>query len=202
MSMLNIGITGGIGSGKSTVGKIFSSLGYRLYHADARAKALMTDNPRVVQQVKDLFGEETYFDDGTLNRALLGKIVFQDSSKLAQLNAIVHPETARDYVEWVQETPADYGKTFVLKEAAILYESGASAYSDAVITVYAPTATRLSRVMNRDKVDRQTVLARMNKQWPEIKKVHQAEFMIINDGKHALIPQVLAAITYFNQSSS
>lgn len=198
MRISHIGITGGIGSGKSTVGKIFSSLGYRLYHADVRAKALMTDNPRVVQKVTELFGAEAYFEDGSLNRALIGKIVFQDSQMLTQLNAIVHPETGRDYVEWSQATPLDYSKRFVLKEAAILYESGASAYSDAVITVYAPISTRLTRVMSRDQTDEETVLARMHKQWPELDKLRRADFVIVNDGKHPLIPQVLAAIKYFS----
>ena len=197
MNIQHIGITGGIGSGKSTIGRIFTSLGYRLYHADARAKQLMVENPVIMSGVKTLFGEQAYLEDGSLNRKLIGQIVFNDQKLLQQLNSIVHPETGKDYLAWVQTTPKTYSKSFMLKEAAILYESGAYLLSDSVMSVYAPKELRIKRVMARDKVDRQTVLGRMSKQWNEVEKLRRAEFAFINDGKHALIPQVLAAIRYF-----
>ncbi|MEL6133908.1 MAG: dephospho-CoA kinase, partial [Bacteroidota bacterium] len=192
--MKNVGITGGIGSGKSLVGRIFVSLGYRLYEADSRAKILMIENPRIVEGVKGLFGAEAYLDDGTLNRAYIGKIVFNDQHKLQQLNAIVHPETGRDYLEWVAATPKDYDKSFVLKEAAILYESGAHKSTDAVLSIYAPQSLRIQRVADRDQTDTSAVKARMDKQWAEWEKYRRADFTIINDGIHLLLPQVKAAI--------
>ena len=196
--MKNVGITGGIGSGKSLVGRIFTSLGYRLYEADARAKLLMIENPRIVKGVKKLFGKESYGEDGSLNRAFIGKAVFNDQKKLQQLNAIVHPETGRDYLEWVAATPADYDKPFVLKEAAILYESGAYKSTDAVLSVYAPQLLRIQRVMDRDQTPAAAVTARMDKQWSEWEKYRRADFTIINDGNHLLLPQIKASIQFFS----
>ncbi|MEL6729615.1 MAG: dephospho-CoA kinase [Bacteroidota bacterium] len=196
--MKNVGITGGIGSGKSLVGHIFTSLGYRLYEADARAKSLMIENQRIIDGVKNLFGEASYGKDGSLNRAFIGKIVFSDQEKLQQLNAIVHPETGRDYLEWVAATPDDYDKPFVLKEAAILYESGAYKSTDAVLSVYAPQSVRIQRVIDRDQTHAAAVKARMDKQWSEWEKYRRADFTIINDGNHLLLPQVKAAIQFFS----
>ncbi|MEL6696795.1 MAG: dephospho-CoA kinase [Bacteroidota bacterium] len=196
--MKNVGITGGIGSGKSLVGHIFTSLGYRLYEADARAKSLMIENQRIIDGVKNLFGEASYGEDGSLNRAFIGKIVFSDQEKLQQLNAIVHPETGRDYLEWVAATPDDYDKPFVLKEAAILYESGAYRSTDAVLSVYAPQSVRIQRVIDRDQTHAAAVKARMDKQWSEWEKYRRADFTIINDGNHLLLPQVKAAIQFFS----
>ncbi|MEO1385707.1 MAG: dephospho-CoA kinase [Bacteroidota bacterium] len=199
--MKNVGITGGIGSGKSLVGHIFTSLGYRLYEADARAKSLMIENQRIIDGVKNLFGEASYGEDGSLNRAFIGKIVFSDQEKLQQLNAIVHPETGRDYLEWVAATPDDYDKPFVLKEAAILYESGAYRSTDAVLSVYAPQSVRIQRVIDRDQTHAAAVKARMDKQWSEWEKYRRADFTIINDGNHLLLPQVKAAIQFFSAPS-
>lgn len=198
MGINQIGITGGIGSGKSTVGRILTSLGYKMYHADVRAKKLMTEDQELVKQVKELFGEEAYLPDGSLNRTLIGSVVFNDAAALAKLNGIVHPATARDYQGWAQSLK-HYSKKFALKEAAIMYESGAYKYSDAIITVYAPKQIRIERVMQRDQVEASVVQARMSKQWPEIEKLRRAEFIIVNDGRHALIPQVLEAIRWANQ---
>ncbi|RMG19043.1 MAG: dephospho-CoA kinase [Bacteroidetes bacterium] len=196
--MKKIGVTGGIGSGKSTVCRIFAALGYEVYEADKRAKALMTENPRVRQGVLNLFGREAYLPEGSLNRAYIGSIVFKDAQKLKQLNAIVHPETARDFENWMQALPAGYDKPFVLKEAAILFESGAYRGVDEVLCVYAPKTLRLKRVCQRDGVSAESVLQRMSKQWPEQQKLLRADFAIYNDEQHALTHQVLAAIRYFS----
>ncbi|MEO1449773.1 MAG: dephospho-CoA kinase [Bacteroidota bacterium] len=197
--MKSIGITGGIGSGKSFVCSLFEKLGYAIYSADARARILMTEDAVLVAGVKDLFGEQAYLPDGSLNRALIGGIVFHDADKLAQLNALVHPATGRDYLAWHEKVAqSDYDKAFALKEAAILFESGAYKTSNGVISVYAPKQLRLERVMARDKVKKEAVEARMRKQWPEIEKQRRADFLFINDGLHHLLPQVKAAIQFFS----
>lgn len=199
MSILKIGITGGIGSGKTRVCRIFSSLGYEVYYADERAKWLMVNDPGLIAGVKDLFGEEAYLPDGALNRKFIGQIAFSDPGVLQQLNSIVHPVTGRDFEEWAKKVKADYAKAFVLKEAAILYESGAYLKSDGVITVYAPKSVRISRVIQRDSTSPEAVLQRMDKQWPESEKMFRSDFMIINDGNHPLTTQVASAIRFFER---
>ena len=192
--MKHIGITGGIGSGKSTVARIFESMGYAVYYSDKRAKALMTEDAKLVKGVKDLFGAEAYFEDGSLNRAFVGEQVFNDEKKLEALNALVHPAVGRDYRRWAASLK-DYDKPFTLKEAAILFESGADRDTDEVIAVYAPKKLRIERVMARDGVTAEAVEARMAKQWPESKKMARSDYIIYNDGKHMLIPQVLDFIS-------
>lgn len=193
----SVGITGGIGSGKSLICNTFRSLGYRVYDADSRAKALMAEDAELVSGIKALLGEAAYRPDGSLDRAYVGGIVFQNPDKLAQLNQLVHPATGRDFARWMAETPEDYRKPFVLKEAAILYESGAWKQSDGVISVYAPKSLRLRRVMARDQAPEEAVIARMDKQWPELEKLRRADFAIFNDGEHLIAPQVAAAIRFF-----
>ncbi|MEL6673166.1 MAG: dephospho-CoA kinase [Bacteroidota bacterium] len=194
---LHIGLTGGIGSGKSLVASIFERFGFKVYYADQAARDLMNEHQPLVNAVKQLLGEAAYTAEGILDRAWVGQQVFNNPEKLQALNAIVHPETARDYLEWGRAAIEGYVKPFLLKEAAILFESGAYKYSDAVITVYAPKAIRLERVMKRDGVARAAVEARMNKQWPEQEKLKRADFVITNDGQHHLIPQVQEAIRFF-----
>lgn len=198
MSLIHIGITGGIGSGKSTVCRIFEQLGYAVYYADQRAKALMVENPKIIQGLTEAFGPDAYFSDGSLNRAYLGAQVFQDAEKLKLINGIVHPETAKDYLLWSKEIVSGYQLPFVLKEAAILFESGAARFSDRVISVYAPTALRIQRVTQRDGVEEAAVQARIDKQWSEQEKLRRSDWVIVNDGHHHLIPQVLAAIQHFS----
>lgn len=193
--LLKVGITGGIGSGKSTVARIFESIGYAVYRADDRAKWLMNHDPQLIAEVKELFGEEAYDASGNLNRQLIGGIVFKQADMLAKLNAAVHPRTGKDFLDWVKEKEqSDYEKTFILKEAAILYESGAYKAADAVITVYAPQKLRLERVMARDGVTEEAVLDRMNRQWPDAEKIRRADFVIYNDEEHSLIRQVMEGV--------
>lgn len=193
----NIGITGGIGSGKSLIASLFEGMGYAIYAADQRAKALMTQDPELVAGVKNLFGPEAYLPDASLNRTLIGSIVFKDAAMLSRLNALVHPATGRDYIHWQSEIAASgYDRPFVLKEAAILFESGAYKLSDLVISVYAPKQLRIQRVIQRDQSSAEAVAARMSKQWPEQEKMQRADFVIINDGQHHLIPQVREAIRF------
>lgn len=192
-----VGITGGIGSGKSTVANIFRTLGYLVYEADSRARSLSNHDPIVIEAIKDTFGADLYLENGELDRKKMAGIVFHDPEKLALLNQIIHPATYRDYDKWFAEIPQDYPHSFILKEAAILFESGSWKKSDGIITVFAPKALRIERVMDRDGTTAEEVSARMENQWPDQKKIDLADFTIFNDGQHAVIPQVLEAIRYF-----
>lgn len=185
--MKKIGITGGIGSGKTTVCKIFESLGIPVYYADDRAKALMTDNMELVSAIKDLFGDQAYLEDGSLNRPFIASIVFNDKKKLAQLNGLVHPAVAKDGIIWQQSQSL---VPYTLKEAALLIESGSYQAMDYLVTVWAPRETRIQRVLQRDGTTREEVEARMDKQMPEFEKLKLAHFVIINDGERSLVKQV------------
>ncbi len=194
-----IGVTGGIGSGKSTVCRIFQHLGYSVYSADDRAKAVMVSYKPLVKQLKELFGEEAYFPDGSLNRKWIGAQVFSNKEKLQALNSLVHPAVHRDFHQWVEKLKLSYHKSFVLYEAAILFESGGKDRVNGVITVFAPKTLRIQRVVSRDRVSPEQVEARMNNQWPDHKKLALADFVIYNDEKHMLIPQVFEAVRFWQE---
>jgi dephospho-CoA kinase len=196
--ILQIGITGGIGSGKSFLCKIFESLSYKIYYADAQAKSLMSTEPFLVKEIKTLLGEEAYLPAGNLNRGFVSEVVFKNPEKLKALNALVHPAVGRDFQRWYKNLSKGYTQNFVLKEAAILYESGAYRVSDGVISVYAPKNLRIKRILERDPTNRKAILARMDQQWSESEKVSRADFTIFNDGKHHLLPQVRDAIRFFS----
>lgn len=186
--MLNIGITGGIGSGKSTVCKIFESIGVPVYYADNRSKFLLANNPEVIQKVKELLGEDVY-ENEIPNRKKIAAIVFNDSEKLNALNAIMHPAVAKDSIHWQTERQKE-GHSYVLREAALVYETGMDKKLDKVIVVDAPKNMRIQRVIDRDNITEDEVLARMSKQMPQEEKNKRADFLIVNDGKTELIPQV------------
>lgn len=194
--MIILGITGGIGSGKSLIASILSKTGVPVYYADDRAKSLMNTDPILVESIKELLGENAYLKDGTLNRPYVGAQVFGNAEKLSQLNAIVHPATGKDFYNWAQSCRSE-GHQLIAKEAAILFESGAYLACNKVVTVYAPKSVRIERVIKRDAVSQEDVLARMSKQWPEWKKIRRSDWIIINDGQHSLIPQVLEMRTSF-----
>ncbi len=185
--MLKVGITGGIGSGKTTVCKIFELLGIPVYYADDRAKLLMTENEDVVREVKKAFGQEAYFEDGTLNRSYLSSIVFKDEDQLKRLNAIVHPAVYLDGETWHN---AQENVPFTLKEAALFFENGSNLLMDKMICVTAPEALRIERVVKRDKSTEAAVRARMDKQLPESVKVEGSDYIINNDGSKSLLIQV------------
>ena len=188
--MLLVGITGGIGSGKTTVCKIFEVLGIPIYYADDRAKHLMHDNVKLVAALKEAFGEDIY-QNGQLDRPVLAAKVFNDAAKLEKLNSLVHPAVAEDSVSWQME---HLDAPYTLREAALLFEVGTYKALNKIIVVTAPLEVRMQRVMARDKVTEEQVLARINSQWPEEKKIELADFIITNDGQE-LIPQVLAVHT-------
>lgn len=183
-----IGITGGIGSGKSTVAKVFGLLGIPVYSADDAAKEIMVKDQQLIEQIKDHFGAEAYLPDGSLNRKFISNIVFNDKTQLEKLNSIVHPATIRDSEAWAQRQKSPY----VIKEAALLFETESFHHVDKVIGVYAPEALRILRVMKRDNVSRDAVLARMHKQIDDRIKMKLSDFVIYNDEQQMVIPQVLA----------
>lgn len=186
---LEVGITGNIGSGKTLVSRIFSLLDIPLYNADTRAKWLMENDSMLVDQLKSFFGSAAYFKDGKLNRKYLAETVFNDKKKIDYLNSQVHPAVARDYKTWVaNHSYAPY----ILKEAALLFESGSYRGLDAIITVYAPLEIRLIRTMERDKGRTEEQVKAIDKnQWDDQIKIEKADYIIYNDDSKMVIPQVV-----------
>lgn len=184
--MLTIGLTGGIGSGKSTVAKIFEVLGIPVFNADMEAKKLMEENLDIRAAVQAEFGQETYAE-GKLNRAMLSAQVFSNPYLLDKLNAIVHPITIAFAATWANRQTSPY----VIKEAAIIFESGSGANLQYVVGVYAPSALRIHRVMQRDQYTREQVIERMNRQIDEDLKMKLCDYVLFNDEQQLLTPQVL-----------
>lgn len=170
-----IGLTGGIGSGKSSVLEVFSAKGIPCYQSDHQARKLMQEDERLVEQIKALFGDDIY-KENQLDRAQLADLVFADKAKLESLNAIVHPAVQIDFKVFIAEQDAPY----VLKEAAILFETGVAEVCDAVILVTAPELLRIERVMKRENIDPKSIRARMNHQWSDNQKIPLADFIIDN----------------------
>lgn len=190
---LRVGITGGIGSGKSTVARIFEVLGIPVYYADAAARRLMNDDESLRQSIVQAFGTEAYTGH-ELNRSYIANVVFNNPEKLALLNALTHPATIRDAENWMQQQKAPY----VLKEAALIFESGSAAGLDYVIGVFAPEALRIQRVMYRDGISREQVKQRIDRQIEESVKMKLCDFVIRNDEQEMLIPQVLKLHQYLD----
>jgi dephospho-CoA kinase len=184
--VLKIGLTGGIGSGKSIMAKIFSILGIPVFYADVAARNVMHEDAVLKQKIKQTFGEEAYEND-KLNRKYIADIVFNNPFKLEQLNAIVHPATIAAAQQWMLQQTTPYA----IKEAALFFESGSAEGLDYIIGVYAPQHLRIQRVMQRDNVTREDVLTRMSKQINEEMKMRLCDFVIINDEQTLVIPQVL-----------
>jgi len=185
--MLKIGITGNIGSGKSTACKVFELLGIKVYSADERARLLMR-KPEIIKAITKVFGTEILDSDGQVDRKKLGGIVFNNNEKLKQLEGIIHPATIKDFAEWCK---AHTDEPYILKEAAILYESGTYKGLDKVIVIIADEATRIYRVVERDKSSPESVRQRDSHQWAEEEKIKHADYLIENDGKQLLLPQVI-----------
>jgi len=188
--MLKIGITGGIGSGKTTVCRVFETLGIPVFYADAIAKELMITDQILVDGVKTEFGTASYTATGKLNNKHIASIVFEDKLALERLNALVHPAVFRAFDRWLETISKSV--PYVLKEAALLFESGSYQMSDQTILVTAPLATKLNRVMQRDGVTKEQVLARMDKQLTDEQKIKMADHFIENNENASIILQVMA----------
>ena len=186
---LRIGITGGIGSGKSLICKIFSILGVPIYDADSAARTLMTTDSILINQVKREFGDSSYELDGSLNREYLSREVFNDAIKLKKLNQLVHPRVAVDSESWIERNKT---RPYVVKEAALLFESDANKLLDKIIVVTAPERLRVQRVLDRDETrTEEDVVKIIHNQMSEEEKIAKADFVIRNDETELVVPQVL-----------
>ena len=184
--MLKIGLTGGIGSGKTTVARIFEVLGIPVYYADQAARDLMNTDPELKQLILTGFGQDAY-EAGTLNRSWLAERVFNNPEKLALLNSFVHPVTIRDADSWMKIQTSEYA----IKEAALIFEGKLEKYFDFIIGVTAPESLRIERAVQRDHTTTENVMQRMRQQMDESEKIGRCDFVILNDGKQPILPQVL-----------
>jgi len=184
--MLKIGLTGGIGSGKTTVAKVFTTLGIPVYHADLEARRLMENEPTLIKLIRDHFSEKAY-ENGSLNRSYISSIVFNDKKKLDLLNSLVHPFTIEDGKQWMGRQKSAYA----IKEAALIFESGSQGEFDLIIGVYAPETLRLFRTMQRDHIDKAIVKSRMNNQIKEEIKMKLCDEVLMNDEQQLLLPQII-----------
>lgn len=194
--MLKIGLTGGIGSGKTTVAKVFEKLGVPVFYADLEAKKCMQSDVCLIKQLKANFSNDIYVDN-KLQKDRLASIIFNDYSALHTINRLVHPAVHRVFEAWCEIQTASY----VLKEAAILFESGSDKELDKIICVSAPDDLRKQRVIQRDSVKESQVIDRMSKQWEQNRKIELAHFHIVNDEKQLLIPQVLEIHSLLSKES-
>lgn len=185
---LQVGLTGGIGSGKTTVSKFFATLGVPIYYADDAAKWLMQNDKALVNAIRSAFGNDIYTDEQQLDRQKLADIVFNDIKALRRLESLVHPAVFRHSQEWSEKhDTADY----LIREAALTFESGSYKLLDKVITVFAPREVRIQRVLQRDNSTKEAIEARMDKQWSDERKIELADFVIYNNGKQLIIPQIM-----------
>ena len=184
--MKKIGLTGGIGVGKTYVCKIFQNLGYPVFNADIQAKNCLIEDKELIQKIKNTFGS-TIYKAGKLQKNELANIVFKNIQKLDQLNKLVHPVVKNRFIDWCKEKDT----SLVIKEAAILFESYSHLDLDAVICVSCPEAIRIARVQQRDQITKEEVLNRINKQMPQNEKEELSNYIIVNDGIQLLLPQVI-----------
>ena len=184
--MIRIGLTGGIGSGKTTVAKIFEVLGIPVYYSDTATRQLMNEDPELRKNIEANFGQDSY-SGNKLNRSYIASIVFNDAGKLELLNSLTHPATILHARQWMQQQRSPY----VIKEAALIFESGSAADLDYVIGVYAPLPLRIKRTMERDGISSEEVMKRMKRQINEDIKMKLCDFVITNDENELITPQVI-----------
>ena len=184
--MLKVGLTGGIGSGKTVVANIFKVLGIPVFDADVAAKEIMEKDGSLIEQIKNEFGDASY-EGSQLNRKYLADKVFNDSYQLDKLNAIVHPAAIQAGIDWAEKQTSPY----IIKEAALMFEAGSAFNLQYVIGVTAPKSLRIKRVMERSGLTRDEVLSRMNRQISDVIKMRLCDFVVVNDEQQMLLPQVL-----------
>ena len=185
--ILKIGITGGIGSGKSTICSIFSLLGVPVFEADKVAKQLVNSHPEIKKGLVHHYGKEIYTANGGVDRKKLAGIIFNDDLQLAKVNELIHPFVRNEFQNWIKDQTSPY----IIHEAAILFESGFYKMMDFNILVSAPVKQRIERVIKRDKISEALIKKRMGKQWPDSQKRKLADFEIKNDNKHLIIPKII-----------
>ncbi len=185
--MIKIGLTGNMGSGKSTVAKIFNILGVPIFYADTEAKQIL-DQQSIINELSYRFGNQIIHPKGVIDRKKLASIVFQDESSLDFLNKLIHPEVAEAFDIWLEQHKSS---PYVIHEAAILFESGFNKFMDKIIYVYSPESLRIDRIIKRDKLSKTDVLKRMNNQWDDQIKIKRSDHIIENGLDNLLIPQVL-----------
>lgn len=185
--MLKVGLTGGIGSGKTLVCSVLESLGVPVYYADSEARRLMNSDPVLVKKISDLFGSMAY-EGGSLNRENIARRVFGEKELLQRLNALVHPAVWKDFSRWANEQISAH---YVVEEAAILFESGADRNMDITVGIFADKELRVQRAMQRDGSSREEIMMRLNSQMSEEEKMEKADIVINNDGKQLILPQII-----------
>ena len=184
---MKVGLTGGIGSGKTLVCRVLEKMGVAVYYADSEARRLMNSDPGLVLQISGLFGNKAY-EGGSLNREFIAHRVFNEKELLTRLNELVHPAVRKDFSRWASEQkPAFY----VVEEAAILFESGSDRNMDLTVVVFAEKELRVRRAMQRDGSTREQVLNRMNSQMSDEEKMEKTDMVINNDGKEMILPQII-----------
>jgi dephospho-CoA kinase len=187
--MIKLGITGGIGSGKTTVCNIFEHLGIPVYNSDTKAKTIVEDETILIDAIKKEFGNKSYNENGKLNRQYISEIVFKDKIALNRLNALIHPAVIRDFNLWIRNYS---DKPYVIKESALLFETGTYKNMDKIISVYAPLKIRIERIMKRNDFDRKKIEEIIKNQLPEEEKITRSDYIIYNDLHHSIIEQVIA----------
>ena len=188
--MLKVGVTGGIGSGKTLVCSIISAMGYPVFNADLEARRIIDSDSNVVCSIKKIFGDSIYVN-GILNRKEVAEIVFSDPFLLEKLNSIVHPVVAEYFNRWILHYSS---RSLVIEEAAILFESGAFRAVDKTIVVTAPNELRIQRIKERDGISRETILGRMNNKLPQEELIKKCDYIIENDGVQLILPQIVRVI--------
>lgn len=188
--MIRVGLTGGIGCGKSTIAEAFKVLGVNVYNSDMRAKWLNENDVRIVSGLKELLGNEVYTPQGNLNRSYMASRIFTDKELLSKINALIHPIVEEDFELWCEDKRCK-GAHYIINEAALLVENGSYKRYDYVIVVSAPYEERILRTMVRDGMSREQVMERINNQMSDEAKVRVADEVIYTDDKHFIIPQIL-----------
>ncbi len=185
--MITVGLTGGIGSGKTLISEVFNRLGIPVFNADYEAKKIMSSDDKVITQIKKEFGDDIYNTEG-INRKKLAAIIFENENALKKINSIVHPKVRESFILWSQ-TKENY--PYIIEEAAILFESKAHKELDITINVHADELIRINRVIERDQVPFGSVKSRMKNQLSDEERMSLADYTIYNDGKKMVLPQVL-----------
>ena len=193
--MLKVGITGGIGSGKTLVCNMFSCLNVPIYNADFQAKEIINTNIYIKKELINIFGKNIYLKTGKIDKKKLSKIIFNNKQAIQQINKIIHPVVRTNYHKWLNKHKA---QKYTIKEAAILFESGAYKELDKIITVYSPIDIKITRITIRDNIKQSEIIKKMNNQMSDKLKIKKADYVIFNNEKKLLLPQILKLHKIFN----